>query len=160
MKAVFPGTFDPITKGHLDIIERAVRLFSPLIIGVAVQSNKQPCFSIQERVSFIEEAVAHLKQVQVQFFDGLLVNWLKSVQAQVIVRGVRSALDWEYELNLWRVNQSLAPEFETVFLSPASEVNHISSSLVRELLRLNGDASKFLPPNVWKKLEHGTKNNR
>jgi pantetheine-phosphate adenylyltransferase len=154
--AIYPGTFDPITFGHMDIIRRAVKLFDKVIIAAAKDNYKNPLFSLDERVALIEEEIAQFdfaKQISVEKFEGLLINYAKSKKSQIIIRGLRAVSDFEYEFQMFGMNSKLDPEIQTVFL-PASETNHfIASKLVKEVARLGGDISKFVSPNVAKKLE-------
>jgi pantetheine-phosphate adenylyltransferase len=146
--AVYPGTFDPITNGHVDLIERAVRLFPQIIVAVAENPGKNPLFALSERITLAEQALAHVPQVRVLGFSGLLVEFVHSVQAQVILRGLRAVSDFEYEFQLASMNRRLDDRIETVFLTPAEQYAFISSSLVREIARLGGQVSDFVPPSV------------
>jgi pantetheine-phosphate adenylyltransferase len=146
--AVYPGTFDPVTNGHSDLIERASSLFERLIIGVAENAGKNPAFTLAERVELLEETVGHLGNVRIRPFSTLLVHFAKSEGAQVIVRGLRAVSDFEYEFQLAGMNRRLDPAMETLFLTPAEQFTFISSSLVREIARLGGDVSAFVHPVV------------
>ncbi len=154
--AIYPGTFDPITFGHLDIIKRASELFDHLIIAAAKDNYKNPLFTLDERVQLIEEEIAHLNKnnnISVEKFEGLLVGYAKKKNAKVIIRGLRAVSDFEYEFQMFGMNSKLDPEIQTVFL-PASETNHfIASKLVKEVAKLGGDISKFVSKNVAEKLE-------
>lgn len=155
--AIYPGTFDPITFGHLDIIKRASELFDHLIIAAAKDNYKNPLFSLDERVQLIEEEVASFnqnKKISVEKFEGLLVGFAEKKNAKVIIRGLRAVSDFEYEFQMFGMNAKLNPDIQTVFF-PASETNHfIASKLVKEVARLGGNISKFVSPNVAQKLEN------
>ncbi len=154
--AIYPGTFDPITFGHLDIIKRASELFDHLIIAAAKDNYKNPLFTLDERVQLIEEEVASFnqnKKISVEKFEGLLVGFAEKKNAKVIIRGLRAVSDFEYEFQMYGMNSKLNPDIQTVFF-PASETNHfIASKLVKEVARLGGNISKFVSPNVAQKLE-------
>ena len=147
-RVIYPGTFDPITNGHLDLITRAALLFSEVIVGVAFSPSKQPMFELAARVSLIEAVTQHLPNVTVVGFSGLLIDFAKEHQAQVLVRGVRGVSDFDYELQLANMNRQLMPELESVFLTPAIENSFISSTLVKEIARHGGDISQFVPAAV------------
>ena len=146
--AVYPGTFDPITNGHSDIVTRAAILFDEVIVAVAANPGKGPMFSIDERVALASEALAELKNVKVCPFDNLLVDFASQHDAKVILRGLRAVSDFEYEFQLAGINRRLAPDVETLFLRPAEQYAYISSSLVREVTGLGGDVSEFIHPVV------------
>ena len=146
--AIYPGTFDPITNGHVDMISRAARLFPKLIVGVANNLPKRPTFSLAERILFTQQASAHLPNVVVLGFEQMLVEFAHVQGASLIVRGLRSAIDFEYEFQLAGMNRKLAPTIETLFLTPSEEYLCISSSLVREIASLGGDIANFVPPGV------------
>ena len=148
VKVIYPGTFDPITNGHLDLIERGARLFSEVVVGVAVSPSKQPMFELAARVSLIEAAIQHLPNVTVVGFSGLLIDFAKAQQAQVLMRGVRGVSDFDYELQLANMNRQLMAELETVFLTPAAENSFISSTLIKEIARHGGDIKQFVPAHV------------
>jgi pantetheine-phosphate adenylyltransferase len=150
--AVYPGSFDPVTKGHEDLIRRSLEFVDQLIVAVAVNTAKQPLFSLEERVALIRQAVPD-KRVEVQSFDGLLAEFGKKVGAKVIVRGLRAVSDFEYEFQMALMNRNLAPEIETVFLVPAFDLTYLSSSLVREVARFGGDVSQLVDPAVQKALK-------
>jgi pantetheine-phosphate adenylyltransferase len=160
--AIYPGTFDPITFGHIDIIKRASQLFDHLIIASAKDSNKNPLFSLDERVELIKHEIANLRlesKVSVEKFEGLLVEFAKQKNAKIIIRGLRAVSDFEYEFQMFGMNSKLEPDIQTIFL-PASENHHfIASKLVKEVARLRGDISKFVSPNVIEALNKKIKNN-
>lgn len=142
--SIYPGTFDPITRGHKDLIQRASRLFDRVIVAVAVSPSKQPVFSLDERLAMAREVLADFPGVEVLTLDGLLVEFARSHQAQVIIRGLRAVSDFEYEFQLAGMNRKLAAEIETLFLTPADQYTYISSSLIREIASLGGDVSAFV----------------
>ena len=148
IKAIYPGTFDPVTNGHTDLIERASRLFTEVIVGVAASPSKKPLFDLNKRVTMIEQVTQHLDNVTVVGFSGLLVDFAKSNQASVLVRGLRAVSDFEYEFQLANMNRRLSPELESVFLTPAEENSFISSTLVKEVALHQGDVSQFVHPQV------------
>jgi pantetheine-phosphate adenylyltransferase len=145
---VYPGTFDPITNGHIDLIERASRLFDKVIVGIACSKRKGPLFDVDERIKLASDALSHVPNIEVLGFDYLLVNFVKDCKADAIMRGLRAVSDFEYEFQLANMNRALSPELESVFLTPAERFSYISSSLVREISSLDGDVSKFVPANV------------
>ena len=149
--AVYPGSFDPITKGHEDLIHRSLEFVDQLIVAVAVNVAKQPLFSLEERVALIRQTVSD--RVEVQSFDGLLAEFAKKVKASVIVRGLRAVSDFEYEFQMALMNRNLAPAIETVFLVPAFDLTYLSSSLVREVARFGGDVSQLVHPKVQQALK-------
>ncbi len=149
--ALYPGTFDPMTLGHLDIIKRASKLCDKLIIGVAINRSKNPLFSLDERVEMVEMAVAPLREkieVVVRPFEGLLIHFVESVGASVIIRGLRAVSDFEYEFQMAGMNDRLNPEIETVFLMSDPQFQTIASRLVKEIARLGGDIAQFVTPEV------------
>ncbi len=147
-KAIYPGTFDPVTNGHLDLIERAAQLFEHVIVGVAASPSKKPKFDLAERVDMISKITEHLGNVSVQGFSGLLVDFAKKTDSTVLIRGLRAVSDFEYEFQLANMNRRLYPELESVFLTPAEENSFISSTLVKEVSLHGGDVSEFVPPHV------------
>jgi pantetheine-phosphate adenylyltransferase len=149
--AVYPGSFDPITKGHEDLIHRSLEFVDKLIVAVAVNVAKQPLFALEERVALIQQTVSD--KVDVQSFDGLLADFAKKVGATVIVRGLRAVSDFEYEFQMALMNRNLAPGIETVFLVPAFDLTYLSSSLVREVARFGGDVSQLVHPKVQQALK-------
>jgi pantetheine-phosphate adenylyltransferase len=152
--AVYPGTFDPMTKGHLDLIKRASKLCNKVVVGVASNPKKKPLFSLQERVEMIQQELdlQHLAGVRVIGFEGLLVDFAREQRATVLIRGMRAVSDFEFEFQLASMNRSLAPEVESVFLMPGESYSFISSTLVKEVAILNGDVSRFVAPHVLQAL--------
>ncbi len=145
---VYPGTFDPVTNGHTDLICRASRLFDRVVVAVAADTSKAPVFGLDQRVDLIRKVVAHLEHVEVVAFSGLLVEFARSLGVPVIMRGLRAVSDFEFEFQLAGMNRRMAPDIETLFLTPAEKYAYISSSLVREIARLKGDVSAFVSPEV------------
>jgi pantetheine-phosphate adenylyltransferase len=150
--AIYPGTFDPITNGHLDLVVRASRLYQEVIVAVAVNIGKAPLFSLEERVALTQAVTAEHANIRVVGFDTLLVDCAKEYGANVILRGLRAVSDFEYEFQLAGMNRHLAPQLETIFLTPAERYAFISSSMIREIARLNGDVSCFVPEIVRQSL--------
>ena len=150
--AIYPGTFDPITSGHLDLIARASRLYDKIIVAVALNKGKTPLFSMDERVELAAAVTTEFPNVEVSGFDTLLVEFAKKEGANVILRGLRAVSDFEYEFQLAGMNRRLAPELETVFLTPAEQYEFISSSMIREIAKLKGDVSSFVPDLVHQRL--------
>lgn len=150
--AIYPGTFDPITNGHLDLVSRASKLYHHVIVAVASSRGKQPLFSLEERVELIQDVTKNFKNVEVIGFDTLLVECARCYQASVIIRGLRAVSDFEYEFQLAGMNRRLAPDIETVFLTPAEQYEFISSSMIREIAHFKGDVSSFVPESVTKRL--------
>lgn len=150
--AIYPGTFDPITNGHLDLIARATKLYRKVVVAVAVNRGKTPLFSLDERVDLVKAVTSEFPNVLVIGFDNLLVECAKQQGAHVILRGLRAVSDFEYEFQLAGMNRRLAPELETVFLTPAEQYEFISSSMIREIAQLNGDVSCFVPDLVQQSL--------
>ncbi len=148
IKAIYPGTFDPITKGHIDIVKRAAKLFEQVTVAVAINPTKVPTFTLEKRVEFAQVALANVVNVTVLGFEGLLADFAKRCEAQVIVRGLRAVSDFEYEFQMAGMNRTLIPEVETIFLTPATEYTYVSSSLVREIAALGGPIDNFVPPVV------------
>jgi pantetheine-phosphate adenylyltransferase len=146
--AVYPGTFDPITNGHTDLVSRAARVFSRVIIAIAESPHKKPLFSLEKRIELSRNEMAHLENVEVVGFSNLLVEFVQQIGASVIVRGLRAVSDFEYEFQLASMNRHLAPAVETLFLTPDEDYSFISSSLVKEIARLNGDVSEFVCEEV------------
>lgn len=147
--AIYPGSFDPITNGHIDILKSGSEIFDKVIIAVSYNINKQGFLPVDERVDLIKKSVAHLKNVEVDAFQGLTVEYAKKKGADVLLRGLRTSFDFEYELQLSQTNNALNKDLKTVFLITKPEYNFISSSMVREILANNGDISKFVPEPVY-----------
>lgn len=156
--AVYPGTFDPITKGHRDIIQRAALLFDKIIIAIAINAGKNPIFSLQERLQLVQHEIEalstekNINNLSVQTFDTLLVNFAKQVNARILIRGLRAVSDFEYELQLVGMNTSLYPELETIFLMSSERYQFISSSMIKEVAQLGGDVTPFVSHFVAQKL--------
>lgn len=146
--AIYPGTFDPITKGHSDLIMRASKLFDHVIVAVANNPGKQPLFSLDERVELAQNSLLELSNVEVCGFEGLLIDVAMEMQANILIRGLRAVSDFEHEFQLASMNRKMQPEIETLFLTPAEQFTYISSSLVREIAALGGDVSDFVSPTV------------
>jgi len=151
--AVYAGTFDPVTHGHIDVIQRASRIFDEVIVAIAGSAKKQPLFSLDERVALASSIVADYKNVTVKGFDSLLLDFAKEHQANVILRGLRAVADFDYEFQLASMNRFLNPNIESMFLMPAEKYMYISSSLVREIASLGGDVSGFVPAEVVRALQ-------
>ena len=151
-RAIYPGTFDPVTNGHINIITRAAGMFDRVIMAIAASPSKKPLFSLDERVALAQEATAHLENVEVIGFSDLMASFARDQQATILIRGLRAVADFEYETQLAHMNRHLMPELESVFLMPAKEWSFISSSLVKEVARHQGDVTDFLPPNVHQAL--------
>ena len=150
--AVYPGTFDPITNGHIHVVERAARVFDKVVVGVAGSTHKKPMFNIETRVRLAQESLSQLKNVEIHGFSILLASFAQAVGARVIVRGLRAVADYEYELQIANLNRKLAPELESLFLTPVEHYSFISSTLVKEVARLNGHIEPFVPPAVAQEL--------
>ena len=153
IKAVYPGTFDPLTRGHEDLVRRAATLYDSLIVGVADSRSKRTFFTLAERVEMAREVLGSLKNVKVVGFDGLLIDFIRQHGARVVLRGLRAVSDFEYEFQLAGMNRSLYPDFETMFLTPSEQHMFISATLVREIASLGGDVSKFVDPRVAARLK-------
>jgi pantetheine-phosphate adenylyltransferase len=151
--AIYPGTFDPITNGHIDVLERALDLFDKIIVSLAVNSNKTPLFNEQERLEMIKEVVKKYPNVEVDRFECLLVDYAKKRDAVAIIRGLRAVSDFEYEFQMALMNRKIYDKANTVFLMPHEKYTYLSSSLVREIARLHGDITEFVPENVKDKIE-------
>jgi pantetheine-phosphate adenylyltransferase len=146
--AVYPGTFDPVTNGHLDLADRGRRHFDHLVMAILRNEDKEPLFNVQERVELLREAVPDWDNVDVESFDGLLVDYAKQIKASVILRGIRALSDFEYEMQMAMMNRRLEPDIEAVFLLPSEEYSFVSSRLVREVASLGGSVDDLVPPNV------------
>ena len=152
LTAIYPGTFDPITNGHLDLIERGSKLFDKLTVAILRNQEKNPLFSIDERVEMLQEATRHCPNISIDTFGGLLVDYAVRRQARVILRGIRAVSDYEYELQMALMNRKLDYNIETVFMMPAVAYTYLSSHLVREVCRLGGDVKGLVPPVVEERL--------
>jgi pantetheine-phosphate adenylyltransferase len=150
--AIYPGTFDPVTNGHLDLIDRGSKIVDRLIVGVLRNLEKEPLFSLDERVEMMREVTAGSAQVEVDVFDGLLVEYARKRNAGVILRGIRAISDYEYELQMAMMNRRIEPQIETVFMMPAEPYSYLSSRLVREIARLGGPLEGLVPPTVERRL--------
>lgn len=151
--AIYPGTFDPITNGHIDLVMRASKLFDKVIVAVAINPGKKPAFDLAERVDLAKQTLVGLDNVEVCGFEGLLIDVANQKQAKVIIRGLRAVSDFEHEFQLAGMNRRMRPEIETLFLTPAEQFTYISSSLVREIAALGGDVSEFVAPCVMTALK-------
>lgn len=147
-RVIYPGTFDPVTNGHADLIERASKMFDEVVVAIAAGHHKSPVFTLDERVALVHSAIDHLPNVKVIGFSGLLVNLFQDQKATAVLRGLRAVSDFEYEFQLANMNRQLDSTFETVFLTPSEHLSFISSTLVREIARLQGDVAKFVPKAV------------
>ena len=147
-KILYPGTFDPITNGHVDLVKRAAKLFDEVVIAVASGHHKKPLFDFEERVALVETVFADLPQVSVIGFEGLLVDFMREKNATAVLRGLRAMSDFEYEFQLANMNRELDENFEAVFLTPSQNYSFISSTMIREIAKLGGDVTKFVPPCV------------
>jgi len=152
--AVYPGTFNPITNGHTDLVERASNLFDKIIVAVGTNRQKHNTLPVERRVDLAQEVLAHVANIEVRPFDTLLTDFVRSCDANIILRGLRTVADFEYEFQLVGMNRVLAPEIETVFLAPAEHLSYISSTLVREIASYGGDISKFVHPAVAEAMAH------
>ncbi len=151
--ALYAGTFDPVTYGHLDVVRRAAALFDKVIVAVSVNPRKVPLFSLDERADMLREVCKEFSNVEVAVAPGLVVDFAREVGAGVIVRGLRAVSDFEFELQMASTNRALAPEVETIFFTPAPQYHYLSASIVAEIARFGGDVAEFVPPNVAEKLE-------
>lgn len=151
--AVYPGTFDPITNGHVDIIKRSAKLFDKIIVTVAVNTQKIPLFNLTERAEMIHQVLKNEERIEVDQFDGLIAEYLKRVNASAMIRGLRAVSDFEYEFQMSLMNRKLNPDVETVFLTPAQEYIHLNSTIVKEVASFGGDVSEYVPDYVKTKLQ-------
>ena len=156
--AIYPGTFDPITNGHLDIIQRSVTLFDSVIVGVTTNPSKAPLFTVAERIDMIQKVTSELQDVTVESFDGLLMDYARLKQADAVVRGLRAITDFEYEFQMALVNRKLADEIVTVFLMPNEKYTYLNSTIVKEVAKFNGDVGSFVPELVYQNLAAKFKN--
>ncbi|MCB1730265.1 MAG: pantetheine-phosphate adenylyltransferase [Halieaceae bacterium] len=145
---IYPGTFDPITNGHVDLVERASRLFDKVVLGIAHSEKKTPLFSLDQRVALCKASLSHLDNVEVVGFSNLLIDFARDQGARCVLRGLRAVADFEYEFQLANMNRAMYPDFESIFLTPSEHLSYISSSLVREIAALDGDISPFVPEPV------------
>ncbi|MBR2790179.1 MAG: pantetheine-phosphate adenylyltransferase [Eggerthellaceae bacterium] len=152
-RAIVPGTFDPITKGHIDVISRTAKIFDEVVVGIAASERKRPLFTLEERTALARESLAHLPNVRVVPFDGLLVDFARQMDSHVVVKGLRAITDFEYEFQMTAVNYRLDPEFESMFIMSGPEFMYLSSSVVREVASLGGAIDDFVPPCVKAALE-------
>ncbi len=157
--AIYPGSFDPITKGHLDVLERASKMFDRVIIAVLKNSSKKSFLPVEDRVKLIKESTTELKNVEVDSFEGLTIEYAQSKGARFLIRGLRAVSDFEYELQLCQTNSAIAPDIDTVFLTTKPKYNFISSSIVKELSDFGTDVSKFVPKSVVEYLQKQKKGN-
>ena len=157
--AIYPGSFDPVTNGHLDIIERTAEVFDKVIVAILINSSKTPTFSIEEKIDMLKKSTAHIPNVEIEFFDGLLVNFVKKKGAKVIVKGLRAISDFEYEFQMAMLNKSVAPDVETLFMMTSNKYSYLSSSIVKELGRLGAPLDDLVPEvimnNIKEKLRKG-----
>ena len=151
---VYPGTFDPVTNGHIDIVKRAIKLFDKIIVSVAINRRKTPTFSLEERLEMLEEEFSSYDTVEVSHFEGLLADYLRDVNAAAVIRGLRAISDFEFEFQIALMNRKLNKDVETVFLTPAQEYIHLNSTIVREVASYNGDVSEYVPPHVLTALKN------
>lgn len=152
VKALYPGTFDPPTNGHIDLIQRGSKLFEHLTVGILKNPVKNPLFTLEERVEMLREATGSLGNVAVATFDGLMVDFARVLNATAVLRGIRAISDYEHEFQMALMNRRLAPEIETVFLQPAGRYSFVSSRMVKEVFSFGGDVTGLVPPNVLKRL--------
>ncbi|HEX5397738.1 MAG TPA: pantetheine-phosphate adenylyltransferase [Verrucomicrobiae bacterium] len=146
--AIYPGSFDPLTNGHLDVIQRAAKLFDQIVVAVAENDSKRPLFTLAERLALVKTAVGHLPNVEAGSFEGLLIEYVESRKAQAVVRGLRAVSDFEFEFQLALMNRKLNERIETIFMMPKDTYTFLSSRIVKEIARLGGDVSSFVPPHV------------
>lgn len=146
--AIYPGSFDPVTNGHLDIIERTAATFDKVIVAILINSSKTPTFSIEEKIDMLKRATAHIPNVEIEFFDGLLVDFVRKKNAKVIVKGLRAISDFEYEFQMAMLNKSVAPDIETLFMMTSNKYSYLSSSIVKELGRLGASVEEYVPEAI------------
>ena len=151
--AVYPGSFDPLTNGHLDIIRRGARLFDRFVVAILENEGKSPLFTVNERKELIARCTSGIPSVEVHSFSGLLIDFMRRINANVVVRGIRAVSDYEYELQMALMNRDLSPNVETIFMLPAVEYTYVSSRLVKEVFRLGGDVARLVPPPVLESLK-------
>ena len=145
---VYPGTFDPITNGHIDLVERASRLFDRVVVAIAHSEKKQPLFNLEERIDLCQRVLTHVDNIEIKGFSGLLIDFVDSCDTHVVLRGLRAVSDFEYEFQLANMNRAQNPHFESVFLTPSDHLSYISATLVREIASMNGDITPFVHPIV------------
>jgi len=145
---IYPGTFDPITNGHVDLTERAARMFDHVVVAIAYSEKKTPLFDLEQRIALCEQSLSHLENIEVMGFSNLLIDFAKSQGSSCVLRGLRAVADFEYEFQLANMNRAMYPEFESVFLTPSEHLSYISSSLVREIAAMGGDIAQFVPAPV------------
>lgn len=154
-RAIYPGSFDPVTFGHIDMIERSAKIVDELVVAVLNNSAKNPLFSVEERVSMLKDITSHVPNVKIQFFDGLLIDYAKKIGATIIIRGLRAVTDFEYELQIAQTNRIVSSEIDTVFLTTSLEYAYLSSTIVKEVASYGGDISHFVPeqliPQIYEK---------
>ena len=160
MKAVYPGSFDPVTYGHIDIITRVAGIVDELVVGILINNNKKPMFTMEERLEMLRESIKDLHNVKVQTFEGMTIDFARQNDAKVIIRGLRVISDYETEMQIAQTNRNIAPEIETLFLSTSLEYSFLSSSTVRELAHFGGDISQFVPKCVEDKITEKMKEKR
>lgn len=160
LRAIYPGSFDPVTYGHLDIIQRSCTLADELIVGVLNNQTKTPLFSVEERVKMLKEVTKDMPRVKIVPFEGLLADFAKEMSAKMVVRGLRAVTDFEYELQMAQTNHKLLPELETVFLTTSLEYSYLSSTIVKEVAAFGGDISQFVPETIEKKVKEKIKKRR
>ncbi|MCX7647436.1 MAG: pantetheine-phosphate adenylyltransferase [Elusimicrobiales bacterium] len=151
--AIYPGSFDPLTYGHLDIIERALEIFDKVIVSVFINANKKSLFSLEERIEILKKILGKKKQIEIDSFTGLLTDYMKQKNIKVVIRGLRAVSDLEYEFQYAAANRTLCPKTETIFFMPKLRYSYLSSSVVREVARFGGDVSKMVPPYVEKRIK-------
>ena len=150
--AIYPGSFDPVTNGHLDIIERTAKIFDKVIVAILINSSKTPTFTIEEKRDMLKQSTAHIPNVEIEFFDGLLVNFVRKKGARVIVKGLRAISDFEYEFQMAMLNKSVDPEIETLFMMTSNKYSYLSSSIVKELAGLGASLEELVPEVIMNKI--------
>ncbi len=150
---IYPGTFDPVTSGHLDLIKRAVGIFDTLIVAVASNPHKSPLFSLNERINMLKEATKDIKNIEIDSFEGLLIDYVRRKKCNIVLRGIRAISDFEYEFQMALSNRKLAYDIETIFMMPSENYSYLSSKIIKEIASLGADVSEFVPANVEKQLK-------
>lgn len=153
-KAVYPGTFDPVTYGHIDVIKRSSKMFDELVVGILLNAEKKPLFSETERLEMMKEVTKDIPNVTIEVFEGLTIDFARKCEAGFIVRGLRAVTDFEYELQMSHTNRSMAPEIDTIFLTTSLRYSYVSSSTTKDIARYGGDVSKLVPPEIENKLKN------